>query len=220
MTWVKLCSIKSMTDIQIAIESKADAVGFLIGQRHTSNDFVTPERARQLARSLPETIEPIIVTHLTEPNDIFQIVKETDIFTVQLHGNCNTSQIVKLKNLLPRKCKIIFAFHVTEVTKPDRITIPPCIDMLLLDSCNKREGKVGGTGEVHDWDISKKIVEQSPIPVILAGGLTPENVQDAISKVNPYGVDVNSGVKSNTGFRSKERSVNFVKRAKSKQKKR
>ena len=88
----------------------------------------------------------------------------------------------------------------------------PYVDALLLDS--RTEDRIGGTGFPHDWDISKKIVAENTKPVILAGGLTPTNIVDAISKVKPYGVDVHTGVEGADGNRDLQKLQDFIRYAK------
>jgi len=87
-------------------------------------------------------------------------------------------------------------------------------DAIALDTLNKETGARGGSGKTHDWNISKKIVESVSIPVVLAGGLTPENVAEAIATVSPAGVDVNSGVSNPDGSKDIEKVRAFIKVAK------
>ena len=88
------------------------------------------------------------------------------------------------------------------------------VDAFILDTLDLANDKVGGTGLVHDWNISRKVVQEVSKPVILAGGLTPENVGEAIWFVKPYGVDASSGLKASDGFKDKTKVINFISRAK------
>jgi len=215
VTWVKLCSIKSEADIQAVIEAQPDAAGFLVGQRHHSADFISPAKAKELARLLPHNITPILVTHLANAEDIAQLATETQISTIQLHGGSSIQETIKLRRRLPGDSRLIYAAHVTETGCS--ITIDDYskhVDMLLLDSCNPDLRQVGGTGKTHDWNISAEIVQNTELPVILAGGLNPNNVADAVKTVKPFGVDVNSGVKDRDGFRSPALCKKFVANAK------
>jgi len=215
MTWVKLCSMKSRTDILAAIDAKPDAVGFLVGQKHSSNDFISPEVACELAKLLPQNITPVLVTHLERAEDIYQLASETNLRTIQLHGDSSLEQVIALRKMLPDST-LIYAAHVIDGgLSVDVEPFSPYIDMLLLDSCDPALGKVGGTGLVHDWNISAEIIRTSSVPVILAGGLNSENVAQAIEQVKPFGVDVNSGVKKRDGLRSAKQCSAFVKNAQS-----
>ena len=215
MTWVKLCSIKNPADIAVAVKACPNAVGFLVGQKYSSSDFIPAKTARELAASLPLNITPVLVTHLSQANEIVTLIRETNIFTVQLHGDCPIDELIKLRSLINEPLTLIYAVHVTGSGLSANISqLNPYVDMILLDSCDSVLGKVGGTGLVHDWRISADIVLNSQLPIILAGGLTPENVSAAIQQVKPFGVDVNSGVKNKYGFRSHDLCNLFVERAK------
>lgn len=88
------------------------------------------------------------------------------------------------------------------------------VDAFILDTQDLSNDKIGGTGLTHDWNISSEVVREVSRPVILAGGLTPENVADAIKIVKPFGVDANSGLKDSDGFKDNVKVINFVYRAK------
>ena len=109
--------------------------------------------------------------------------------------------------------KLIKAIHVVDDQAVDAATaLAPYIDALLLDS--RTEDRIGGTGRIHDWEISKKIVAANMKPVILAGGLTPNNIGEAIAKVKPYGVDVHTGVEDADGNRDAQKLKDFIRYAK------
>ncbi|NLA31228.1 MAG: phosphoribosylanthranilate isomerase, partial [Methanomicrobiales archaeon] len=165
-------------DIQCGIDAGCDALGFIMGVRYQSSDFVTPEDAARLIRKLPPFIEP--------------------------------AEIGLIRDALPY-IKIIKAIHVTDKSAIRAgKTYESCADALLLDS--RTPEKIGGTGIPHDWRISAKIVANSTIPIMLAGGLTPENVCDAIRQVRPYGVDVHTGIKRD-GIRDPEKTRAFAREA-------
>jgi phosphoribosylanthranilate isomerase len=199
---IKICGIKTEADVDIVIKSGADAAGFLVGQIHTSTDFILPGTAARLSVMLPPFITPVIVTHLTDVASILDIVKKTGITTLQLHGGNSPEDVRKICDALPGNGKIIYAVHIikSEIV-PSLDAYYPFVDAILLDSYNMTTGQVGGTGQIHDWALSARIVKTSTVPVILAGGLNPSNVEEAIKTVNPYGVDANSGLKNPEGGR-------------------
>jgi len=212
--YVKLCSIKNENDIRAVIDSGANAAGFLVGQVHSSNDFISPSKAAELVSLLPQQITPVLVTHQTKFESIADLIDETSITTVQLHGDFDVEQIKMLRSSLSHQIKLIGVFHVGVTALELLPSLCSYVDTILLDSCNPSTGQVGGTGMTHDWNQSAEIVRKATVPVILAGGLKPENVSAAIKKVKPFGVDVNSGVKDSQGFRSYERCISFVRNAK------
>lgn len=194
---VKICGIKNETELEIAINAGADAVGFLVGQRFPSPDFILPDKAARLAALLPPFITPVLVTHLTEPEEIAGLVERTGVVTVQLHGGSSVEQVQTLRRYFDSAAKLILAVHVGQLPEeisPNPAPYAPFVDAFLLDSYDSISGKVGGTGKTHNWQVSAKVVSAVSRPVILAGGLTPENVVEAVRTVRPYAVDVNSGV--------------------------
>ncbi|MFA6291887.1 MAG: phosphoribosylanthranilate isomerase [Victivallales bacterium] len=208
---IKICGIKTDADVEIVVKSGADAAGLLVGQLHTSSDFILPSTASRLAGLLPPFITPVIVTHLVDAASILDIVKKTGVTTLQLHGGNSSEDVRKICDSLPENGKIIFAVHIIKGEMvPSLEAYYPFIDAVLLDSYNMTTGQVGGTGQIHDWALSSRIVRTSPLPVILAGGLNPSNVEEAIRTVKPYGVDANSGLKNSEGGRDSELCKAFV----------
>lgn len=207
---IKFCGTASLADIRCAVSAGCDAVGFIMGVTHQSSDVVTPAEAAGMIRRLPPFIEPVAVTHLRETEDLIRIVRESRCTTLQIQDTAEPAELDDVRDALPY-VKIIKAVHVM-----DRSAIAtakryePYADALLLDTRTRE--RLGGTGIPHDWNISAEIVANSAIPVILAGGLTPENVREAIRKVRPYGVDVHTGVKKD-GLRDPERTLAFAREA-------
>lgn len=211
---IKICGIKTEADVGIVVKSGADAAGLLVGQIHTSTDFILPSTAARLSGLLPPYITPVIVTHLVDAASILDIVKKTGVNTLQLHGGSPPEEVRKICDALPANGKIIFAVHIIKGEMvPSLQEYYPYIDAVLLDSYNLTTGQVGGTGQIHDWKLSAQIVRTSSVPVILAGGLNPSNVEEAIRTVKPYGVDANSGLKNAEGGRDPELCKAFVENA-------
>lgn len=212
--WVKICGIKRLEDAQLAASTGANAIGLLVGQEHASSDFISPERAADITANLPITCASVMVTHLTDPKEIIALLHIVHPTMLQLHGDCSVEGIAQIKDAFP-SLYIIKAIHVTGAeAMRNAKAFAPYADALLLDTTNKETGQIGGTGKTHDWSISADIVEKIDCNVILAGGLNPENIQEAIRMVKPYGVDVNSGVKGDDGFKDSEKVEAFIRLAK------
>ena len=195
---IKICGIKNETELETAVNAGADAVGFLVGQRFPSRDFILPEKAARLTALLPPFVSPVLVTHLTEPQEILKIVEKTGILTLQLHGGSSPEQISAIRKQLGNAVKIITVLHVgmlPDEVSPDPSGFESCSDAFLLDSFDPETGKVGGTGKPHNWQNSARIVKAVHRPVILAGGLGPDNVAEAVRTVLPYAVDANSALR-------------------------
>ena len=207
---VKFCGTASLADMRCAIDAGCDAVGFIMGVTYQSTDVVTPAEAAEMIRELPPFIEPVAVTHLRDTEDLIGLVKDSRCTTLQIQDAVEPSGIPVIRDALPY-LKLVKAVHVTgESAIAAAKLYEPYADALILDT--RTQEKIGGTGIPHDWNISAQIVAKSAIPVILAGGLKPENVAEAIRSVRPYGVDVHTGVKKD-GLRDPEKTLAFARGA-------
>lgn len=211
---VKICGIKRVEDAIMAAHCGADAIGLLVGQKHNSDDFIDINVARDIVKECPPYISPVLVTHLDDAEEISYLASQIGVTSIQLHSDCTIDCIISLRKALPH-IKIIKNFHVngSDIIQAMR-PFEAVVDAFILDTQDLANDKVGGTGLVHDWNISKNIVKEVSRPVILAGGLTPENVEEAIQFVKPYGVDASSGLKDSHGFKDNMKVINFVSRAK------
>lgn len=208
---VKICGITDLNDMEAALAGGTDALGFLVGITHQAEDKIDPRIARELVRKVPPFVSTVVVTHLTNPNEIVALQQYIQASTLQIHDYVPPLEINCIRNLLPG-VKIIKAIHVIDETSVELAkSFEPYVDALLLDS--RTTTRIGGTGVTHDWNISRRIVTECSLPIILAGGLTPENVFNAVLKVQPFGVDVNSGVESN-GKKDYLKVTAFVRQAK------
>jgi phosphoribosylanthranilate isomerase len=210
MVRVKICGITSPEEARLAERLGAHAVGLLVGRVHASADFVEPAVAGLIARSLPPFVAAVLVTHVDEPDELVRLASEVPCPVVQLHSDLDGAALRELRPRLdPRK--IIGKVSVEDATALDRAReIEPFVDAIVLDSRDRATERVGGTGLVHDWSISARIVASASVPIILAGGLTPENVAAAVRAVQPWGVDVHSGVESSDGRKDEGRMRRFI----------
>ncbi len=214
---VKICGIKVDEDINVLVKANADAAGFLVGQLYASKDFILPSTAARLAKKIPPYITPVLVTQLIHAESILELVLRSGITTVQLHGRISVDEVKNLRESMSDLNRIILA---TYMNYPDATVdlseYYPLIDAIILDTYNRETGEAGGTGLTHDWKKSREFVDQCPLPVILAGGLTPENVGEAIGVVRPYGVDANTSLKNTEdGTRDLKLCCDYVKNARS-----
>ncbi len=203
----KICGTKTFQDLEIAVAAGADAVGFIVGITHISEDAVSLEDAREMIRALPPFVSGVVVTHLTDEGALVSLVEGTACSVLQIQDMVPVSTLVRLRELFPF-LYIIKAVHVLDESAVSMAKVfEPYADSILLDS--RTADRLGGTGITHDWSISARVVEAVSKPVILAGGLKPENLFSAMSAVQPYAVDVHSGVKRG-GVRDFERTAEFV----------
>ena len=210
----KICGIRNESDLRIALDAGADAIGLICGINHRSEDEVTPEVARQLTAAAPPFVSTVLVTHRDTPESILDLADQTGVNTIQVHGIV-TLDTLKAVHATAGSRKVLRAVHVSgEEAIADALESAAHCDGLLLDSRSK--DRLGGTGKTHDWSISRRIVEavaEIGTPVILAGGLNPGNVGAAAEKVGPFGVDVNSGVDDANGDKSPTLCRDFVRNA-------
>jgi phosphoribosylanthranilate isomerase len=210
MARVKICGITSPEEATLAERAGAHAIGLLVGRVHAAADFVGPELAREICRALSPFVTPVLVTHLEDPEAIVNLAELVPCPVLQLHSDLGPATLRELRARLAAR-KLIGKVSVEGDDAVARASeIEPFVDAILLDTRDRATDRVGGTGMVHDWSISARIAAGSRAPIILAGGLTPDNVAQAVRAVKPWGVDVNSGVETADGRKDGGRIRRFV----------
>ena len=189
--WVKICGVRSERDIQTAAKAGADAVGILCSVPIESPRRVEAERARELVAATPESLTSVLVTMPAGSSEAIDLLETVEPDVIQLHGELSPIQVARIVT----ECPVIRAFDVTALEEMKAAA--DHVDAVLIDSTD--EQGAGGTGETHDWQLARSRVTELDIPVILAGGLTPDNVAAAVEQVQPFGVDVASGVDGDEG---------------------
>ena len=180
----------------MAIKLGAHALG-LVSDMPTGTGVIGNEEIRRIVRSIPPTYSSVLLTFRTEPEAIVEHQRATGANTLQLVGAIDPKAVSQIRKALPG-ISLIKVIHVQNLNSVDiAASYFDAVDALLLDTRIKTlEGEaLGGTGETHDWSISRRIVEASTLPVFLAGGLSPENVAAAVRAVRPFGVDVCSSLR-------------------------
>ena len=212
MTKVKICGNTNEHDAFMAAELGADFLGFIVDVDF-SEDSITREEAKKIIKRLPLEAQSVLVTYLAKAKEIIELAKEIKPEIIQLHNpKVDLKVIGKIRKALP-KTKLTKTIHVSDESAIEQAKkYERYVDYILLDT--KAKGKLGGTGIVHNWDISRKIVKSVKSKVFLAGGLNPTNVELAIEKVKPFAVDTNSGVKAKPGKKDPIELEKFIQRAK------
>lgn len=207
MVRVKICGIKNIEDARAVFGAGADELGFHV-RLEGGRSPLEVDAARKMIAQLPPTASSVIVTSVSEAGKLIEVVHATHAGTLQLYGNATPETIREVKHTMP----IVKIWKVVDASQKNAAEAAKkyegIVDAIVLDS-----GK-GGTGTTHDWNISKKIRESVATPIILAGGLNPENVTEAVKVVEPYGVDVNSGVSNEDGSKDIEKVKAFIAAAK------
>ena len=217
MVTVKICGVRRVVDALAAIGAGADEIGLLVGQRHASGDFVSPETAAEIAAVCASMGKgtPVRVTHVTDPAEVHALARRIGSTAIQVHSEMPPEGLAWLK-VQDASYRLRKSWHVLGLESLDYgDAYRGVADAFLLDSANVATGQVGGTGKTHDWSLSAEIVRRfAGTPVIVAGGLNPENVSAAVRQIRPAGVDVNSGTKGVDGFKDAARVRAFVQAAK------
>ncbi len=194
---IKICCISSKEEAKTAINFGASALG-LVAKMPSGPGIISDELISEIALSVPPAVATFMLTSETSAFEIIEHHKRTLTNTIQIVDELKDGTYSAIRKSLPA-IKIVQVIHVIdEKTIDEAIRISEFVDALLLDSGNPnlQVKELGGTGRVHNWALSRKIVEQSKIPVFLAGGLNPDNVKSAIEQVQPFGLDLCSGVRT------------------------
>lgn len=209
-TRIKICCIRDIREAETAIRYGASAIG-LVAAMPSGPGPIPDELIRQIAAATPPPVATFLLTSRTSVREIIEHHHLTHTNTIQIVDALSEGTYEELKTALPG-VKIVQVVHViSEASAEEAVSISRSVDALLLDSGNPnlRVKELGGTGRVHDWQLSRKIREQASCPVFLAGGLNPENVREAIETVEPFAVDVCSGVRTN-GLLDEEKLKKFI----------
>ena len=194
---VKICCISSMEEAKTAIEFGASALG-LVGKMPSGPGVIDDDLIARIAHSVPPAVSTFLLTSETKPADIIAHYKKVYTSTIQLVDALEERDYQTLRKELPG-VKLVQVIHVLdENSVAEALEISESVDAILLDSGNPnlKIKELGGTGRIHNWQLSRQIRDQVKVPVFLAGGLNSLNVREAIETVQPFGIDICSGVRS------------------------
>lgn len=195
---VKICCISSVEEAKLAIRYGASALG-LVSAMPSGPGPISEDLISKIISTVPKGIATFLLTSKRDADSIIAQQRRTKATTLQLVDSVLPEVCDQLRKELPG-ISIVQVIHVIDESSVEEAkNAAPFVDMILLDSGNPKLAvkELGGTGRKHDWNLSKAIVQSVNIPVFLAGGLNSENVREAIEFVQPYGVDICSGVRTN-----------------------
>lgn len=200
MTLVKICGITSLADALAAVDAGADALGFNFYR--PSPRYISPDNVREITNHVPESVLKVGVFVNEDVKSVARIVTEARLSAVQLHGDES-----------PEYCRSLLGTYIIKVFRAgDDFDLRSYnVDVIMLDT--KDDLLRGGTGRVFDWSIAQRTSNSAP-KLFLAGGLSPENVADAITTVRPYAVDACSSLEESPGRKNHARVRAFVDAAK------
>jgi phosphoribosylanthranilate isomerase len=198
-TRIKICGMTDQKEAAHAIGCGVDALGFIFFQKSPRN--IDPNRAKDIIGTFPPFVDAVGVFVNENPEVIVEIIKYCRLTTVQLHGSESPEYCQQIPG------RIVKAFQVAPSMKPDDLSAyDDVVSGFLLDTYHKKIK--GGTGETFDWSRVEKLRPQKP--VILAGGITPDNAAEAIHQVKPYGIDANSGLETAPGRKDIDKITRLI----------
>ena len=217
--WAKICGNTNLEDAQLAAKLGADALGFVFAE---SKRQVTAAQVAVITPHLPANVERVGVFYSRDAKEITSIVREAGLNAVQMHGGLDVELAGRLRDLLGDGVELIHTLHWTVGSDSGtalgedllKIASSGATKRVLIDSRVGQTG--GGTGVVFDWAAARDVLAENAggLKVIVAGGLRPENVGEAICELTPWGVDVVSGVEATAGRKDPERLASFLRIAK------
>ena len=196
-TRIKICCISSLEEARLAVDFGASALG-LVGHMPSGPGVISDPLIAKIARIVPPGVASFLLTSEMSSAGIIRHQQRVHTNTLQLVDRVSPDVYSAIRTELPA-IKIVQVVHVLDETSIGQaLAAAVHVDALLLDSGNPNLAikQLGGTGRLHDWRLSRSIVEQAGIPVFLASGLNPENARRAIETVGPFGLDICSGVRS------------------------
>jgi phosphoribosylanthranilate isomerase len=208
---VKICGITREKDLVVATAAGADAVGFIVNVPSSPRNL-TLKRAERLAKQVPVFVDSVVVTVFESVDSLIKIHNRLKTTIIQIHGEKPSDPLVVRKKI--SNARLVKAIHLkTEILTKEVKDYLGYFDAVLLDSFV--QGQHGGTGLVQDWELSRQFKHIiKPMLLILAGGLNPDNVKGVINKVQPYAVDVCTGVESKPGIKDSSKIHAFINKAK------
>lgn len=198
---IQVAGIIDSAEAQMLVNAGVHYLGFPLRLAFHKED-ISEEEAVKIIRSLKPPHHGVVITYLQKAEDILKLCNTVGACHVQLHGDVSPDELATLKKRdwspFVIKSLIVRNNNLSEL-EVQLTTYSHYVDAFITDTYDPETGACGATGKIHNWDISKRLVSISPKPVILAGGLRPDNVRQAILAVHPAGVDVHTGVESPDG---------------------
>ena len=212
---VQIAGVLDEAEARLLVDAGVDRIGFPL-RLPVHREDLADEAAARIVRALPPAVKGVVITYLARAEEIRALCRKIGSRYVQLHGEVGEEELATLRASAPEliimKSLIVRGDNGSElVAAAGRLS--PYVDAYITDTYDPVTGACGATGKIHDWNISRRLVEVSPRPLILAGGLTAENVRPAVFAVRPAGVDAHTGLERPDGRKDPDRVRAFVKAA-------
>ena len=209
---IQVAGIRHRAEADLLLGCGVRWLGFPLRLPVHREDLSEPAAA-DIIRSLRPPARGVLITYLSEAAGVADFCRAMGARTVQLHGDISRAELERLRSMDPTLTilkSLVVGRHPAPVLERLVSELAPLVDGFITDTYAPETGASGATGRTHDWKVSRRLVELSPRPVILAGGLTPLNVRQAIATVGPAGVDVHTGVEDAGGSKDRGKVLAFV----------
>jgi phosphoribosylanthranilate isomerase len=209
---VQVAGIIDAAEADMIIGEGADWLGFAL-RLPSGKDDIAEQDAAAIIKGLEAPHAGVLISYLTDAEEVSAFCHELGVVAVQLHGDVATGELRRLKELRPElfvlKSLVVKEDNADELLKLVDET-HPYVDMYITDTFDPKTGAKGATGLTHDWSVSAELVRRSPKPLMMAGGLNPENVGDAIRTVRPAAVDAHTGLEGPDGRKDQAKVAKFI----------
>jgi len=211
-TMIQVAGVRDETEARMLVAAGVTHLGFPLRLAVHREDLSDSQAAAIIALLKPP-VEAVLITYLHEAGPVERLCRTLGVRIVQLHGDISPWELSRLRHSAPELAVIkslIVQGNNKEELLADLSLYSPLVDAFITDTWDPETGACGATGTVHDWTISRLLADSSSKPLILAGGLGPENVRKAILQVRPAGVDAHTGVEGLDGRKDEDRVRAFV----------
>ncbi|MFE5731803.1 phosphoribosylanthranilate isomerase [Streptomyces sp. NPDC056528] len=209
---VQVAGVIDAAEADMIIGEGADWLGFAL-RLPSGKDDIPEQDAANIIKGLRAPHAGVLISYLTDAAEISDFCTELGVVAVQLHGDVETGQLRLLKELRP-DLFVLKSLVVKEDNAEELLRLVdethPFVDMYITDTFDPKTGAKGATGLTHDWNVSAELVRRSPKPLMMAGGLNPDNVYDAIVAVKPAAVDAHTGLEGADGRKDRAKVATFV----------
>ena len=213
--FIQVAGVIDQAEAQLLVKSGVEYLGFPL-RLPVHHADLSEDEAAAIIRSLKPPTRAVLITYLNRAGEIVEFCQSLGASLVQLHGEIDASELRSIKERHPTLAiikSLVIGLHPVEQLLELVQRTALYVDAYITDTFDPSTGACGATGKTHDWRLSRQLVLYSPLPVILAGGLTAENVRAAILAVRPAGVDAHTGLEDVSGRKSQEKVKQFVSEA-------
>lgn len=213
---IQIAGIIDKEEASLMMKLGVDYLGFPL-RLPVNKEDLTEEEAKEVIKIITPPHKSVLITYLNIADEIISFCDKLNVKIIQLHGDISLDELVRTKSLRPDieiiKSLVVASDNYNKLVKMVE-EYSPYVDAFITDTFDPSTGAEGATGKTHDWSISRKLVELSSKPVIIAGGLNHKNVKQAILEIKPAGVDVHTGVELPNGRKSEELVKTFIEESK------